>query len=335
MSLERMIVTGGAGFIGSNFIRYQLREYPNQELIIVDKFTYAANPASISKLEPKIKIIKGDICDRDLMHEVIKEGDTVVNFAAESHVDRSNIDSNPFMRTNVEGTRNLLEVSRLAGVQLFVQISTDEVYGSLVSTDPPSREDDSHKPTSPYSLSKSLAEGICQEYMGHFPIIITRSSNNYGPFQNPEKFIPRAITNLIEGKRIPMYGDGKNVRDWIHVEDNCVAIDNIISAVQNDSRNHPTVFNIGGMNQTSNIGLARIMLKIMGLTEDQIEYVQDRPNHDLRYDLDCSRIRTFKLLRTPIPLEDGLAQTVQWYKEHEAWWKSSKEIAENEVYRKK
>ena len=329
-----MVVTGGAGFIGSNFLRYQLEKYPHQKLIVVDKFTYAANPASISELESKIELIRGDICDHNLMLKVIKEYDIVVNFAAESHVDRSNINSDPFMRTNVEGTRNLLKVSSIKDISLFVQISTDEVYGSLSANDLPSKEDCEQKPTSPYSISKSLAEKVCKEYIESVPIIITRSSNNYGPFQNPEKLIPRMITNLIEEKKIPLYGNGQNVRDWIYVRDNCAAIDNIITAHQTDNKNFPVEYNIGGENQTSNITLAKKILTIMEMNEDMIEYVKDRPNHDLRYDLDCSRAISLGLLGNSMSLKEGLTKTVRWYKENKSWWKSSKEIAEKEVYGK-
>jgi len=319
----KILVTGGCGFIGSNFIRHMLQQHPTDEIINLDKLTYAGNLENLSDVEnvSRYRFIRGDICDRPLVEEILSSGiDCIVNFAAESHVDRSIQDSSAFIKTNVMGTHVLLEVSRRRKIGRFVQISTDEVYGSL-GPEGYFSEESSLSPNSPYAASKTAADllvrACCHTY--GFPGIITRCSNNYGSYQFPEKLIPLMITNAMEGKELPVYGDGLNVRDWIHVEDHCRAIDTVIHKAKEGE-----VYNIGGASERTNIGIVKEILRLMEKPEDMIRFVGDRLGHDRRYAIDSSKLRRELGWSTQIPFEDGLAETVRWYMEHPGWWRKIK-----------
>jgi dTDP-glucose 4,6-dehydratase len=319
----KLLVTGGAGFIGSNFIRYILRQHPNREVTNLDKLTYAGNLENLGDVsdDPRYRFIKGDIADRELVDEVLKQGfDVVVNFAAESHVDRSILDSSPFIKTNVQGTQVLLEGAREYGVKLFLQISTDEVYGSSGALGK-FTEQSPLSPNSPYAASKAAADCLCRAYYHTYglPVIITRCSNNYGPFQFPEKLIPLVVTNALEGKEIPIYGDGLNVRDWIHVEDHCQALDLITQQGKPGE-----IYNIGGNNEKTNLELVHCILDIMGKPHSLIAFVADRPGHDRRYALETSKIECEIGWRPVISFDEGLRETVQWYINNESWWRRIK-----------
>lgn len=319
----KILVTGGCGFIGSNFIRHMLQQHPTDEMINLDKLTYAGNLANLSDVEnmSSYRFIRGDICDRSLVEKILSSGvDCIVNFAAESHVDRSIQDSSVFINTNIMGTHVLLEAARKWKVEQFIQISTDEVYGSL-GPEGYFTEESPLSPNSPYAASKTAADllvrAFCRTY--GFPGIITRCSNNYGPYQFPEKLIPLMITNSMEGEKLPVYGDGLNVRDWIHVEDHCQAIDTVIYRGQKGE-----IYNIGANNERTNIEIVRKILWLMGKSEDMIRLVEDRLGHDRRYAIDSSKIRQKLGWSNKTSFEEGLADTVRWYMEHSAWWKKIK-----------
>lgn len=319
----RILVTGGCGFIGSNFIRYMLQQHPTDQVINLDKLTYAGNLENLSDMEnlPRYRFIRGDICDRPLVDEILSSDiDCIVNFAAESHVDRSIQDSGVFIKTNIMGTHVLLEAARSCKVERFVQVSTDEVYGSL-GADGYFTEKSPLAPNSPYAASKTAADLLvrasCRTYK--FPGIITRCSNNYGPYQFPEKLIPLMITNAMEGRELPVYGDGLNVRDWIHVADHCFAIDRVIQ-----EGTHGEIYNIGGNSERTNIEIVREILRLMGKPEDMIRFVKDRLGHDRRYAIDSSKIRRELRWSSQISFEEGLADTVRWYMEHTDWWRKIK-----------
>lgn len=320
----RLIVTGGCGFIGSNFIRLIIEKYPNKEIVNIDKLTYSGNKENLKDLEKKgnYKFIQEDIRNFDSIQKIIQKGDIIVNFAAESHVDNSIKDPNIFITTNILGTHSILEAARKKQAKLFVQISTDEIYGSLNFEDKSSKEIDFLKPSSPYSASKAAAEMLCLGNIRTFnqPIIITRSSNNFGPYQFPEKLIPLFVTNLLEGKKIPLYGSGKNMRDWIYVQDNCEAIDFIIN-----NGDIGEIYNIGGGNEISNLELTKKILKKIGFNEEFINYVEDRKGHDLRYSLDCSKIKNIGW-KPLFNFDQALEKTINWYKNNKNWWKTLKMI---------
>lgn len=327
----KILVTGGAGFIGSNFVRCVLREHPNWEVANLDKLTYAGNLENLGDVKgnPRYHFIKGDIADRELVDKLLSQGfNVVVNFAAESHVDRSILDSSPFIKTNVEGTQVLLEGARQHGVKLFLQVSTDEVYGSLGAIGKFS-EESPLSPSSPYAASKTAADCLCQAYHHTYglPVIITRSSNNYGPFQFPEKLIPLVISNALENKPIPIYGDGLNIRDWLHVKDHCFALDLVIQQGKPGE-----IYNIGGNNEKTNLELVHSILDIIGKPHSFITFVADRPGHDRRYALETSKIERELGWRPAIPLEEGLRETVQWYMENESWWRRIKSGEYAEYY---
>lgn len=331
--MTKIFVTGGAGFIGSNFIHYVLRNHHDWEVTNLDKLTYAGNLENLQDMEDdgRYSFIRGDIEDRELIDEVISNHfDIIVNLAAESHVDRSILDPSPFIETNVRGTQVLLEAARQYKVARFIQISTDEVYGSLAAGGKFS-EESPLLPNSPYAASKAAADFLCRAYYNTYglPVIITRSSNNYGPFQFPEKIIPLAITNALEGKLIPIYGDGLNVRDWIHVDDHCCALDVIIQKGRIGD-----VYNIGGSNERTNLELVRMILDILGKPDSLIAFVADRPGHDHRYALDITKIVRELGWRPSYPFEEALKDTVNWYKEHESWWRRIKSGEYAEYYRK-
>jgi dTDP-glucose 4,6-dehydratase len=313
-----IFVTGGAGFIGSEFVRSWIRRHPAQSIINYDLLTYAGNLENLSPVadHPSYRMVKGDICDPDAVREALPDGcDALVHFAAESHVDRSILSAAEFVRTNVLGTQVLLDVAREKRVKRFLLISTDEVGGSIPQGEC-FREDSLLAPSSPYAASKAGAEHLVRAAAHTFGLeaIITRSSNNYGPYQFPEKLIPLAICNAREGQAIPVYGDGLQVRDWIHVSDNCRALMEVLE------RGRPgATYHIGGGNQVANLDLLRLLLKIMGKPESLLAHVADRPGHDRRYALDCSRIRGELGWKPEIPLEDGLRATVQWYESNQQW----------------
>ncbi|MBE3114215.1 MAG: dTDP-glucose 4,6-dehydratase [Actinobacteria bacterium] len=314
-----MLITGGAGFIGSNFIHYIARKYPEYKIINLDKLTYAGNLENLRDIEnnPNYKFIKGDIADRKIIDEIFKSRniDAIINFAAESHVDRSIEDPGVFIQTDIYGTYVLLEAVKKYNSSIFLQISTDEVYGSI--TDGSFREDDPLKPNSPYSASKAGAEMIVRSFYKTYktPVIITRTSNNFGPYQYPEKLIPLFVTNLIDDIKVPLYGDGMNVRDWIYVEDNCAALDLILHKGEVGE-----VYNIGAGNEKPNIWITKKIIEILGKSEDMIEPVTDRLGHDRRYSVDCSKIKKEFGWNARYDFEEALEKTVRWYMGNEDWW---------------
>lgn len=317
-----IIVTGGAGFIGCNFLRHMVAKYPQHKFTNVDCLTYAGNPANNADLtgKPNYKFVKADITDYDKMKELITPDSIVINFAAESHVDNSLSGDFTFTTTNVLGTHKLLEASRRNKAKLFIQISTDEAYGSLAMNAKSSVETDPVHGTSLYSAAKVAAEQLVMAYANQhgMPVIITRSSNNFGPYQYPEKVIPLFVTNLIEGKKVPVYGKGLNVRDWLYVKDNCEAIDFITFHGKPGE-----IYNIGGGNEITNMQLTKMILQIMGKDETSIEYVKDRPGHDLRYSLDCKKLHALGW-KPRYNFEQAMKETVEWYTNNPKWWEPLK-----------
>lgn len=321
----KLLVTGGAGFIGSNFIRYVIAQHPDWQVVNLDKLTYAGNLENLSDVQasPQYAFVRGDICDRGLVDRLMSSGkfDVVVNFAAESHVDRSILDAGPFIETNVKGTQVLLEAARTHGIGLFVQVSTDEVYGSLGPNDPPFSEESPLAPSSPYAASKAAADLLVMAYHRTFglPVIITRCSNNYGPYQFPEKLIPLMITNAMEDKPLPVYGDGMNVRDWIHVEDHCRALDLVIQ------RGRPgEVYNISAGCEMTNLDVVRAILEVLGKPQSLIIFVPDRLGHDRRYAMSARKVREELGWQPRIRLMEALPRVVDWYRENEGWWRRIK-----------
>jgi len=314
--MKKLLITGGAGFIGSNFIRLILNKYPDYKVTNLDKLTYCGNLENLKDVEKKANytFVKGDIADEGIVDKLVKDCDTIVNFAAESHVDRSIEDPGEFLRTNIFGTHVLLEAAKKFCVKLFIQISTDEVYGSVVKG--ASKETDPLEPNSPYSATKAGADLLARSYFVTFklPVIITRSSNNFGPYQYPEKVIPLFITNLLADKKVPLYADGMNMRDWLYVEDNCEAIDAVMH-----KGNPGEIYNIGVGSEITNLELTHGLLDILGKDEGSIEYVKDRPGHDKRYALDTAKIKALGW-RPRHDFRDALKLTVDWYKKNEAWW---------------
>ena len=318
----RLLVTGGAGFIGSNFIHYILKEHPQWEVTNLDKLTYAGNLDNLKDVqnEPRYRFIRGDIADRELVDGLLSEGfDAIVNFASESHVDRSILDSLPFIETNIGGTRVLLEGARKHQIQRFVQVSTDEVYGSI--DEGSFSELSPLSPSSPYAASKAAADLLCLAYWKTYrtPVIITRCTNNFGPYQFPEKLIPLSITNALEDKPIPVYGDGLNVRDWIFVVDHCAALDVII---QRGTLGE--MYNIGGGNEKTNLEVINRLLELLDRPESLIQFVADRPGHDRRYALDTTKITQELGWEPAYSFEEALSDTVNWYLNHEPYWRRIK-----------
>jgi dTDP-glucose 4,6-dehydratase len=328
----KIFVTGGAGFIGSNFIRYVLGLENGHTIVNFDKLTYAGNLANLQSIasRPNYSFVRGDICDGTAVESAMSGCDAVVHFAAESHVDRSIYEPAPVIETNVTGTFILLQVARKLEVKRFVHISTDEVYGDIphgVFSD----EDSQLRPSSPYSASKAGADLLVRSYVRTygFPALITRSSNNYGPYQFPEKFLPLMITNAIDGKPLPIYGDGKQQRDWLHVEDNCSGI----MAVLEKGR-IGEVYNIGGLDVEENIALAQRLLRLLGKSPSLLTYVKDRPGHDRRYALSCKKMEQELGWRPQVPLEEGLQQTIEWYRANTAWLENVRDGAYSSYYEK-
>jgi dTDP-glucose 4,6-dehydratase len=315
-----LLVTGGAGFIGSSYVRLARRRRPGNVVVNLDALTYAGNLESLADLngDPGHLFVKGDIRDGGLVGELLKTHaiDAVVNFAAESHVDRSILSAEPFVDTNVVGTLRLLEAARAGGVRRFLQVSTDEVYGSLGPTGA-FTEQSAISPRSPYSASKAAADHLVQAFhhTHGMDVVITRCSNNYGPYQFPEKLIPLMILNAFEGKPLPVYGDGLQVRDWIHVEDHCEAIDLALTGGAAGA-----VYNIGAENDRPNLEVVRAILQLCGRDESLIRYVPDRPGHDRRYAMDAARIRGALGWRPRRDFEAGLGETVAWYRANQPWW---------------
>ena len=317
-----ILITGGAGFIGSNFVHYLLKKRPDYTMVNVDKLTYAGNLENLEGVRnnPKYAFEKADVCDRDAIERMVDNYsiDAIIHFAAESHVDRSIMGAAEFVRTNVTGTQVLLDIARQRNMKRFLQVSTDEVYGSLGETGLFTEDTPLH-PNSPYSASKAGADMLALAYQHTFglPVVITRCSNNYGPYQFPEKLIPLMIANALNDKPLPVYGDGKNVRDWLHVHDHCVAID----AVFHDGK-IGEVYNIGGNNEWKNIDIVKLVLKLVGKTESLITYVKDRPGHDRRYAIDSSKIRKDLNWKPAYTFEQGIQETVRWYTENRVWWEN-------------
>ncbi len=328
--MRKILVTGGAGFIGSNFVRMLLGRRGGKKIFVLDKLTYAGNLANLQGClnRPEVRFIRGDIGNSKLLDLIIPEVDIVYNFAAETHVDRSILKAGSFVRTDVMGTYTLLQKALEHKLRRFVQISTDEVYGSVEKGK--FRETDPIEPNSPYSASKSGADLLVRAFFKTYglPVLITRSSNNYGPFQHPEKFIPLFITNALDGKPLPLYGDGKNVRDWIYVEDNCRAIDLVGRRGRLGE-----VYNIGADQEKKNVYIAERIIKLTGADRDLLTFISDRPGHDRRYALDCGKIRSlgWKPKRT---FDRGLKETVEWYRENGDWWRSIKSGAFRKYYKK-
>lgn len=318
-----ILVTGGAGFIGSNFVHYMMEKYPDYRIVCIDKLTYAGNLRNLETVLDKknFRFIKGDICDRELVYRIFEEEkpDVVINFAAESHVDRSIESPDIFLKTNILGTQVLLDASRKYNVKRFHQVSTDEVYGDLPldRSDLKFTESSPLRPSSPYSASKASADLLVLAYHRTYgvPVTISRCSNNYGPYQFPEKLIPLMIINALNDRPLPVYGDGRNVRDWIHVKDHCEAIDIIIHRGKEGE-----IYNIGGENERANIDVVRMILKELGKPESLIRFVKDRPGHDRRYALDISRMKKEFGWSPKISFEEGLKSTIKWYLENRSWW---------------
>jgi dTDP-glucose 4,6-dehydratase len=321
----KLLVTGGAGFIGGNFILYWLKNYPEDTIVNFDKLTYAGNLETLKDVEknPNYSFVKGDICNKEEVMKAMKGVDTVVHFAAESHVDRSIQDAIPFVKTNVEGTMVMLEAARALNIKRFHHISTDEVFGSL-PLDSQEKFTDSTKydPRSPYSASKAGSDHLVRAYNVTYglPVTISNCSNNFGKYHFPEKLIPLAITNLIEGKKVPVYGDGLNVRDWLYVEDHCRAIDAILKKGEIGK-----TYLVGGLtDDISNLDVVKKILKIIGKDESMIEYVKDRPGHDRRYAIDWSTIKNELGWEPAFTLDQALEETIKWYQENQQWWKDVK-----------
>jgi len=326
----KILVTGGCGFIGSNFIRYILNKYPDYEILNIDALTYAGNKENLRDVagNKNYHCIRGRIEDKKLIRKIVAKTDYVVNFAAETHVDRSIRNANPFLVTNVLGTHSMLETAKELSVKKFIHISTDEVYGALGNNNKGKFTEKTRlAPNSPYAASKASADLLMRSYYETYklPVIIVRPSNNYGYYQFPEKFIPLMITNLLSGRPVPVYGKGENVRDWCFVEDTCAAIDRVMHKGQAGE-----IYNAGGNCEVKNIDIAKKVLGIMGQDERYIKFVKDRPGHDYRYALDNSKIKRELGWKPSIKIDEGLEKTIRWYKDNEWWWKPLKQKLKDE-----
>jgi len=321
--VKALLITGGAGFIGSNFIRYILNNYSDYRIINFDKLTYSGNLNNLKDVQESgnYKFIKGDICSAKQVQSAIKDCDYIINFAAQTHVDRSIKSSEEFVKANIEGVRILLDAARRHKIKRFLHISTDEVYGDIKKG--LSREDDLLLPNSPYAASKAAADLLCRSYFQTYklPVVITRSSNNFGPYQYPEKVMPLFITNAIEDKQLPLYGDGKNVRDWIYVLDNCYGID-----VALHKGKPGQIYNIGGGNLLKNINIAKQIIRCLDKSEKNIKFVKDRPGHDRRYALSSDKLKRLGW-KSEHSFNKALKMTVEWYLSNQWWWKPIKRRA--------
>jgi dTDP-glucose 4,6-dehydratase len=313
---QRVVVTGGAGFIGSNYVHRVLRDHPEWELVVLDKLTYAGNVENLRDVWNRISFVQGDIADPEVVRSTLAGADGVVNFAAESHVDRSLLDPRPFIRTNVEGTLVLLEEARRSGVRRFLHVSTDEVYGDVSHTDRHSLESDPMLPRSPYAASKAAAEHLVFAYGISYglDVVITRGSNTYGPYQYPEKIIPLFITNALGGKRLPVYGDGSAIRDYMHAEDHAAGVDVVLHRGTAGE-----AYNLGAREQVNGVEVASRLLQLLEKPTDLIEFVTDRPGHDYRYSVDPSKAEALGWSRH-WDFASGLADTVEWYLRNSEWW---------------
>lgn len=331
----KLLVTGGAGFIGSNFIHYWLTSHPQDQIVNLDKLTYSGSLENLKDIEdnPNYKFIHGDICDAKIVSKALDGVDAIVHFAAESHVDRSILDPSVFVKTNVLGTHVLLDQALKRKLKRFHHISTDEVFGALeLNSSEKFSENTPYKPRSPYSASKAGSDHLVRAYHTTFnlPITITNCADNFGPYQFPEKLISLAITNVLEGKKIPVYGDGLYVRDWLFVEDHCRAIDIVL-----EKGKVGETYCIGTDEpEISNLDLVKKLLKMLGSTEDMLEFVKDRPGHDRRYAIDASKIKNELGWEAKYNLESALQQTVNWFKENEKWWKKLKDRDFDKYYKK-
>lgn len=329
----KLLVTGGAGFIGSNFILYMLREHPDYKIVNLDALTYAGNLRNLESVQdnPNYKFVKGDICDRDLVFDLVKDVDAIVHFAAESHVDRSIMDPAAFIKTNVLGTQTLLDAAREHGNKRFHHVSTDEVFGALKPDDPAFSETTPYDPRSPYSASKAASDHLVRAYYHTYglPITISNCSNNYGPYQFPEKIIPLFIANLREGKTVPVYGDGMQVRDWIHVDDHNRGVYMILEKGQIGE-----TYCLGGDAEMPNLELTKKLIELMGRDESSIEFVKDRAGHDRRYAIDFSKIKKELGWEPQISFEEGVKQTVDWYNNNQDWTKEILSGDYEEYYKK-
>lgn len=318
----KLLVTGGAGFIGSNFVRYMVNKYPNYQIVNLDLLTYAGNLENLKDIEnaSNYRFVRGDIADRDFINGLFQEEkfDYVLNFAAESHVDRSITDPGIFVQTNIQGTLALLDAAKTFGVTKYLQVSTDEVYGTLGETGY-FTEETPLAANSPYSASKAGADLLVRAYHETFglPVNITRCSNNYGPFHFPEKLIPLMIINALNDKELPIYGDGLNIRDWLHVEDHCQAIDLVLHNGRNGE-----VYNVGGNNERTNIEIVKTILKHLGKPESLMKFVKDRPGHDRRYAIDATKLRTELGWSPKYNFDTGIEQTINWYLNNREWWEN-------------
>jgi len=324
----RILVTGGAGFIGSNFVHRIVEKYRDYEIVVLDKLTYAGRKENLQDIWDKITFIKGDVAKKEDVEKAIKNCDYIVNFAAETHVDRSIIEAGTFVLTDVYGVYNLLEAARKHEISKFEQISTDEVYGHI--REGSFKEDDKLKPRNPYSATKASAELLCQSYFETYglPIVMTRSSNNYGPYQHPEKLIPKTIIYALLNRPIPVYGKGENVRDWLYVEDNCEAIDLVLHKGKNGE-----TYNIAAKQELKNIEVVKTILRLVKKPESLIKFVEDRLGHDLRYSLDIEKIT--KLGWKPkVKFEEGIKRTIEWYKRNVEWWKTIVEKEQLDFHQK-
>jgi dTDP-glucose 4,6-dehydratase len=324
----KLLVTGAAGFIGSNFVRYISRKYPTYTLIVLDKLTYAGNLDNLSDLEGRFQFVRGDIADPVIVEPLVAASDYVVNFAAETHVDRSLLEPGSFITTDVYGTFVLLEAARKSGIQRFLQVSTDEVYGSVEIGS--SLETDILDPRSPYSASKAGGDLMVRAYYSshQLPASITRGSNTFGPYQYPEKLIPLFVTNAIDDLPLPLYGDGKNIRDWLFVEDHCSAIDVVLH-----QGTPGEIYNIGGGNERTNLEITETILRVLGKPHSLIKPVADRPGHDRRYSLNCDKLKALGWMPSHL-FEDALPSTVRWYAENPGWWRPIKSGEYLEYYRR-
>lgn len=315
-SFRRVMVTGGAGFIGSNYVYYALEAHPEWEMVVFDKLTYAGNLENLQPVRSRIEFVQGDIADPEAVRKALAGVDAVVNFAAESHVDRSLLDPRPFVKTNVEGTLVLLEEARRAGVRRFLHVSTDEVYGDLAGTLHHSLEADPMRPRSPYAASKAAAEHLVYSYGISYglDVVVTRGSNTYGPYQYPEKIIPLFITNALEDKPLPLYGDGSALRDYMHAYDHASGIDLVLHRGSAGE-----AYNLGAREQVPGTQVAERVLELLGKPPTLIKFVEDRPGHDYRYSVDPSKAEALGWVRR-YTFEEGLAKTVQWYVDNRGWW---------------
>jgi len=318
-----LLVTGGCGFIGSHFVRYRLERYPDDSVVNLDALTYSGNLANLEDVadDPRYRFVRGSICDRPLVERVCEESgvDAIVNFAAQTHVDRSILDASPFVEANIRGVQVLLDVVRERRIPRFIQVSTDEVYGALAPDDPPTDEQAPLAPNSPYAASKAAADLLIRAYWRTYGVgaIITRCTNNYGPYQFPEKLIPLMIINALEDKALPVYGDGRQVRDWIHVRDHCEAIDLVLAKGREGE-----IYNIGASNERTNIEIVEKILDHLGKPRSLIRFVKDRPAHDRRYALDAAKLRSELGWEPRREFESALAATIDWYVEHRSWWEA-------------